>query len=56
MATGSHLWTLHRHLDVWILRDCEVAEMEVRTTRSLAGMGIDFDGDGRGGKSQGHLA
>ena len=32
--------------DVWVLRDCEVAEMEVRITHSLAGMGIGFDRDG----------
>jgi len=43
--------------EVWILRYCEVAEMEARITRSLAGMGIDFDrdGDGRGGKARGTL-
>jgi len=42
---------------VWVPGDCEVAEMEVRITRSLAGVGpgIDFAGrgEGRGGKSQG---
>jgi len=43
----------HAATGVWVLRDCELAETEVRIKRSLAGMGINPDGKGRGGKSQG---